>query len=163
MSAELEGFELGHGGGKTGTGEVGLEMRAVGEILHALDVTIQETAAEPASGETLATVKHGVEFLEDHLRRLYRLEENSGLMEIIVCVHPELAHEIERLGGEHDAIRAEAHRLVQTLEAGAPPSESALRSILAELRRLIAGIVQHEQHERGMLVDSINRDAGGEG
>jgi len=163
MSAELEGFSSNGFCSETSGPNLGSEVRAVGEILHALDVTIQETAAEPASGEGLVSVMHGAEFLEDHLRRLFRLEESAGLLDILVHVHPELAHEVDRLRAEHDAIRAEAHRLVQSLENSERPSDESLHAILAELRHLIVGILKHERHERVVLLDSLIRDNGGEG
>ncbi len=141
---------------------VGSEIKAVDEIIHALDVTLDETTVA-TSDETLTSVRHGAEFLEDHLRRLYRLEESGGLLEIIIFLHPELAHEVDRLHLEHDAIRAEAHRLVLALEDPVKPSEEALHAILGELRHLIANILSHERHERVVMIESINRDGGGEG
>jgi hypothetical protein len=73
------------------------ELKAVDEIIHALDVTLHETAGP----ETCTCIRHGVEFLEDHLRRLYRLEESEGLPEIILSVHPGLAAQAHRLQDEY--------------------------------------------------------------
>ena len=142
---------------------VASEIRAVDEIVHALAVTIRESAAEPPTPETVACVRHGAEFLEDHLRRLYRLEESNGLLDVIVQIHPELSHAVERLQEEHDAIRAAAHRLVLALENACQPSDAELHEILRQLRHLIAEILRHEHHEQIVLVESVNRDDGGEG
>lgn len=139
--------------------QVTSELKAVDEIVHALDVTIHE----PPCAETKRCMLHGVEFLEDHLRRLYGLEERGGLLEIVMFVHPELQAEVHRLHTEHDAIRAEAHRLVLELEHADAPTAESLHSLMRELRRLIAGILRHERHEREVLIDSINVDQGGEG
>lgn len=144
-------------------GHVASEVKAVDEIVHALDVTIRESVTGPASADTFTCVKHGAEFLEDHLRRLFRLEESHGLLEILLYIHPEFAHEIDRLQHEHDAIRAEAHRLVLQLENACDPTDSQLHDILEELRHLIGRILSHEHHEAAVLVESVNRDSGGEG
>ncbi len=141
---------------------VASELKAVDEIVHALDVTIRESAAEP-SPEAISCVKHGAEFLEDHLRRLFRLEENHGLLEILLHIHPEFAHEVDRLQHEHDAIRSEAHRLVLQLENACEPTDGELHDILEQLRHLISRILSHEHHETAVLIESVNRDGGGEG
>lgn len=150
--------------------QVGSEIRAVDEIVHALDVTIHATASslhgaspQAALPEVLSCVKHGAEFLEDHLRRLFRLEESSGLLEILVHIHPEFAHEVDRLHHEHEVIRAEAHRLVLELENACAPTDAELHNILEHLRHLIGRIVRHEHHETAVLIESVNRDGGGEG
>jgi hypothetical protein len=143
-------------------GYVASEIKAVDEIVHALDVTIRESAADP-SPESLSCVKHGAEFLENHLRRLFRLEENHGLLDILLHIHPEFAHEVDRLQHEHDAIRSEAHRLVLQLENACQPTDAELHDILEELRHLISKILNHEHHETAVLVESVNRDRGGEG
>lgn len=144
------------------TMHVASELKAVDEIVHALDTSIRESAAEP-SLESLSCVKHGAEFLEDHLRQLFRLEERSGLLEILLHIHPEFAHEVDRLHHEHDTIRAEAHRLVLQLENACQPSDAELHTILEQLRHLICKIVNHEHHETAVLIESVNRDGGGEG
>lgn len=144
-------------------GHVASEIKAVDEIVHALDVTLRESAAEPRTAETFSCVKHGAEFLEDHLRRLFRLEENHGLLDILLHIHPEFAHEVDRLQHEHDAIRSEAHRLVLQLENACEPTAAELHDILEQLRRLISKILNHEHHETAVLVESVNRDSGGEG
>jgi hypothetical protein len=141
---------------------VASELKAVDEIVHALDVTIRESAAEP-SPESISCVKHGAEFLEDHLRRLFGLEENHGLLEILLHIHPEFAHEVDRLQHEHDSIRGEAHRLVLQLENACEPTDVELHNILEQLRHLISRILHHEHHETAVLIESVNRDGGGEG
>jgi len=141
------------------TESVPSKQKAVDEIVHALDATI----CDPDGPETRSCIKHGVEFLEDHLRRLYGMEESGGLLDILIRVHPELASEVHRLQAEHDAIRAEAHRLVLALEDSNTPSDLSLQEIMRELRQLIAGILKHEHHERAVLIDSTNVDLGGEG
>ena len=138
---------------------VSSELRAVNDIVEALDVTIHEAE----SPETRTCITHGLEFLEDHLRRLYGIEEKSGLLDIIISVHPELSTEVHRLQVEHNAIRAEAHRLVLELENSNDPSSESLHQIMRGLRHLIADILKHEHHERTVLIDSINVDQGGEG
>jgi hypothetical protein len=143
--------------------QVGSEIKAVDEIVHALDVTIRATAPEAPLPEAFSCVKHGAEFLEDHLRRLYRLEESGGLLDLIILIHPELAHEVERLEHEHEAIRNEAHRLVLALENASQPTDAELHDILRQLRHLISGILRHEHHEQAILVESVNRVDGGEG
>ena len=144
------------------TGHVASEIRAVDEIVHALKVTIRETADEP-SPDSVNCVKHGAEFLEDHLRRLFRLEEDHGLLEILLHIHPEFAHEVDRLQREHEIIRSEAHRLVLQLENACQPSDTELHDVLEHMRGLISKIVNHEHHETAVLVESVNRDEGGEG
>jgi hypothetical protein len=143
--------------------QVGSENKAVDEIVHALDATLHEAADEHATSEVVSCVKHGAEFLEDHLRRLFRLEESVGLLEILLHIHPEFAHKIDRLQHEHDAIRAEAHRLVLQLENACQPTDSELHDILEHLHDLIGQIVTHEHHETAVLIESVNRDGGGEG
>ncbi len=107
-------------------------------------------------------VVHGVEYLETHLRRLYGIDECSGLLEIIVEVHPEFSHEAHRIQSERDAIRAEAHRLALALENPHSPTDESLHVLMKELRKLIASILLHEHHERAILIDSANVDRGGE-
>jgi hypothetical protein len=141
------------------TESVAAELHAVDEIVQALDVTLHETERP----DTPRCISHGVEFLEDHLQRLYGLEESSGLLAIILSVHPELSCEAQRLQAEHDTIRAEAHRLVLALEDSHAPSNDSLQNIMRELRMLIAHILSHEHHERVVLLDSANIDQGGEG
>lgn len=138
---------------------LGSEMRVVDEIVDALDLTIHE----PVGPDTRNCITHGLEFLEDHLRRLYGLEEKGNLLDIVVSVHPELATELHRLQTEHDAIRAEAHRLVLTLENKHNPSDASLQGIMRSLRHLIGEILKHEKHERTVLLDSTHLDCGGEG
>jgi hypothetical protein len=139
--------------------DVTSELKAVAEIVDALDVTAHESAGP----DTCSCIRHGLEFLEDHLRRLYGMEESSGLLDIIIGIHPELAREVHRLQAEHDAIRAEAHRLVLALENPSAPSDESLQAIVQELRKLIAGILNHERHERAVLIESTNSEQGGEG
>jgi hypothetical protein len=137
-----------------------LELEAVTEIVHALDVTIHE----PEGPETRDCILHGVEFLEDHLRRLYQMEESHGLLDIVIRLHPELAHEAHRLEAERACVQAAAHRLVQHLADAHNPSDESLHGLMRELRRLIAGILKHEHHERSALLDAVNLDrSGGEG
>jgi hypothetical protein len=138
---------------------LGSEMRVVDEIVDALDLTIHE----PVGPDTRTCVTHGLEFLEDHLRRLYGLEERGNLLDIVVSVHPELAAELHRLQAEHDAIRTEAHRLVMVLEDKHKPSDASLQGIMRGLRHLIGEILKHEKHERTVLLDSTHLDCGGEG
>jgi hypothetical protein len=52
---------------------------------------------------------------------------------------------------------------VLSLERSSRPSDESLHAIMRELRRLIAGILKHEHHERNVLFDSVNVDRGGEG
>ncbi|WP_254509342.1 hypothetical protein [Anatilimnocola floriformis] len=161
FGGSMQGF-AGSAQSFAGSNQVASEIRAVDEIVHALKVTMSETACQP-SLDSLNCVKHGAEFLEDHLRRLFRLEEDHGLLEILLYIHPEFAHEVVRLQQEHEVIRSEAHRLVLQLENACRPSDAELHDILEHLRLLIIKIVNHEHHETAVLVESVNRDEGGEG
>lgn len=140
------------------TNQIGSELIAVTDIVEALDVT----AHTVISADTRTCVTHGIEFLEDHLRRLYGLEEEHGLLQILLYVHPELQGEVQRLHAEHDRIRQHAHGLVQEMEHPHDVSEKSLHKIMRELRQLLHEILNHEHHETAVLLDSVNLDQGGE-
>lgn len=139
--------------------QVSSELRAVTEIVQALDLTMRDTENPRAR----TSIVHGLEFLEDHLQRLYGIEEHGGLLDILIILHPELQAEVHRLESEHHTICAEAHRLVAALCDSQAPSDECLQDIVRKLRHLVAGILRHEHHERLVLLDSINVVDGGEG
>ncbi len=140
------------------TRETITETHAVEGVVHELNVVLHR----PLGGDAHVHITQSVEFLEEHLRRLFKIEQNSGLLEIIVAIHPELTHEAHRIEAERDAILSEAHRLVLALEDRHSPSDHSLHALMKELRRLIANILQHEHHELRILIDSVNIDSGGE-
>ena len=140
-----------------------VENEALGHITRALEVVIAWAVKGADCSRKLSSVRFATELFQRQLERLFALEELDGYMEIVCQLQPELTDQVAVLKREHEQLREAVRKLALRLERASPTDLAKLDAICEDLRNVIHQILKHSRRENELLVESINRDTGGEG
>jgi hypothetical protein len=110
----------------------------------------------------LLSVRFFTELYHRHLERLFALEEVEGYMESAGRLNPRLNGQIDALHRQHDLFRTDVRRTGVRLELASPTNFAEFNATCADLRKTINQIFEHLRCEQELLVESLNRDTGGE-
>ena len=78
-----------------------------------------------------------------------------------MCV-AELTNQVEDLKREHEQFRVAVRKVVVRLDLASPARLAEFDTTCAELRNTINQILEHIRREQELLVESFDRDTGGE-
>jgi hypothetical protein len=140
-----------------------VESQALEHVTRALEVTLGWSVEGDGFSRKLSTVRFFTEMYQRHLERLFALEEIDGYMESTTRLNPELANQVEHLELEHNRIRAAVRRSVVRIDLASTHKPAEFEKTCEKLRTTINQVLEHLRRERELLVESFNRDTGGEG
>jgi hypothetical protein len=139
-----------------------VESQALEHITRALEVMIGWAVDGDGYGRKLSSVRFFTELYQRHLERLFALEEIDGYMEGISRLNPELAVQVDDLKREHEQFRAAVRKMVVRIDLASPTNLPEFDATCDELRKTINQVLDHLRREQELLVESIQRDTGGE-
>jgi hypothetical protein len=139
-----------------------VESQALEHITRALEATIGWAVDGTAFFRKLSSVRYFTELYQRHLERLFALEEIDGYMESVSRLNPELTNQVDELKREHEQFRAAVRKIVVRLDLASPTHLAEIEATCAELRKTINQILEHLRREQELLVESFQRDTGGE-
>jgi chromosome segregation ATPase len=139
-----------------------VESLALEHVTRALEVMLGWGVDGNGFSRKLSSVRFFTELYQRHLERLFALEEIDGYMESILRLKPELTNQVEGLKREHEQFRAAVRKVVVRLDLASPARLAEFDTTCAELRNTINQILEHIRREQELLVESLDRDTGGE-
>jgi hypothetical protein len=139
-----------------------VESQALEHVTRALEVMIGWAVDGDGYGRKLSSVRFFTELYQRHLERLFALEEIDGYMEGISRLNPELAVQVDDLKREHEQFRAAVRKMVVRIDLASPTNLPEFDATCDELRKTINQVLDHLRREQELLVESIQRDTGGE-
>src|SRR5687767_11584812 len=139
-----------------------VESQALEHITRALETTIEWAVDGADFFRKLSSVRFFTELYQRHLERLFALEEVDGYMEGVARLNPGLRNQVDNLQREHEQYRAAVRKIVVRLDLVAPNQLTEIEATCVELRKTINEILEHLRREQDLLVESFNRDTGGE-
>jgi len=140
-----------------------VENKALGYETRALEVAIAWAVKGGDCSRKLSSVRFATDMFQRHLERVFSLEELDGYMEVVCELQPELTDQVAVLKREHDQFREAVRKLVRRLERTSPSDVVRFDAICSDLRNVIRQILEHSRRENELLVESTDRDTGGEG
>lgn len=140
-----------------------VESQALEHVTRALEVMLGWNVNGDDFSRKLSSVRFFTELYQRHLERLFALEEVDGYMEFISRDHPELANRLEQLKEEHQQFRAAVRKSVVRIDLASPVQLAEFDATCKQLRKTINQVLEHLRRESDLLVESFNRDTGGEG
>lgn len=140
-----------------------LESKALEHVTRALEEILGWTVEGDGFSRKLSSVRFFTELYQRHLERLFSLEEIDGYMEGILSFKPELAHQVDELKQEHEQFRAAVRRSVVRIDLASQTRLAQFDATCEKLRVTINQVLEHLRRENEMLVESMQRDTGGEG
>ena len=143
--------------------QTNVESQALEHVTRALEGVLAWTVADEGYARKLSSVRFFTELYQRHLERLFAWEEIDGYMESISRLNPELANQVDRLKLEHEQLRTAVRESVVRIDLASPTQLAEFNATCDQLRKTINAVLEHLRRERELLVDSFNRDTGGEG
>ena len=140
-----------------------VESQALEHITQALEVMIGWAVDVGGYGRKLSSVRFFTVLYQQHLERLFALEEIDGYMESVSRFNPELTSRVEELKRDHEQLRAAVRRIVVRLDLASPTNLPEFDATCFEVRTIINHVLDHLRHEQDLLVEAFNQDSGGEG
>lgn len=140
-----------------------VESQALEYVTRALEVTLGWSVDCQGFSRKLSSARFLTESYQRHLERLFALEEINGFMESISRLNPELANQVDHLEQEHEKFRAAIRESVIQIDLASSSHLAEFDSTCAELRITINKVLEHLRRERELLVESFNRETGGQG
>ena len=139
-----------------------VESQALEHITRALEVMIGWAIDGGGYGRKLSSVRFFTVQYQQHLERLFALEEIDGYMESVSRVKPELTGQIDSLKREHELLRAAVRKIVVRLDLATSTNLAEFDATCFELRTTINDVLEHLRLEQELLVEAFQRDTGGE-
>ena len=139
-----------------------VESRALEHVTRALEVMLGWDVDPDGFTRKLLSVRFFTELYHRHLERLLALEEVDGYMESVARLNPSLNGRVESLHRQHEAFRIAIRKIGVRLDLASPTHFAEFEATCAELRKTINQILEHLRREHELLVESFNRDTGGE-
>jgi hypothetical protein len=140
-----------------------VESQALEHVTRALEAILNWTVAEEGFPRKLSSVRFFTELYQRHLERLFALEEIDGYMESVSRLNPELASQVDVLRKEHEPFRAALRESVLRLDLALPTQVVDFERTCAVLQDTMSQVLEHLHRESGLLIESFDRDTGGEG
>lgn len=140
-----------------------VETEALEHFTRALEVAMAWVVKGDDVSRKLSSVRFATELFQRHMERLFSLEEVDGYMERVCRLHPEWTQQVADMRREHEQYRSVVRKLVVRLDRASPTDGGNLMTICDDLKEVIQRILQHNRHESEMLVESMQRDTGGQG
>ena len=139
-----------------------VESQALEHITRALEVMIGWAVDSGGYNRKLASVRFFTVQFQQHLERLFALEEIDGYMESVSRFNPELTNRIDDLKRDHDQLRAAVRKIVVRLDLASSTNLPEFDATCFEIRTTINQVLEHLRREQDLLVEAFNRDRGGE-
>ena len=139
-----------------------VESQALEHVTRALEVMLGWDVDPDAFTRKLLSVRFFTELYHRHLERLFALEEEDGYMESVARLNPRLSGEIDSLHRQHEVFRVAIRKIGVRLDLASPENFAEFEETCAVLRKAINQILEHLRREQELLVESFNRDTGGE-
>jgi hypothetical protein len=140
-----------------------VESQGLEHITRALQVMLGWTVQDDGFSRKLSGMRFFTELYQRHLERLFSLEEIDGYMDGISRLNPELASHVDHLKAEHEQFRAAVRESVVRIDLASPTQVAEFEATCKQLQKTINQVLEHLHRERELLVESVNRDTGGEG
>jgi hypothetical protein len=140
-----------------------VEGQALEHITLALEVMIGWAAGGGGYARKLSSVRFFTVLYQQHLERLFALEEIDGYMDSISKFNPALASQVKDLKKDHEQLRAAVRRIVVRLDLASPTNLPEFDATCFKVRTTINQVLEHLRREQDLLVETFNRDPGGEG
>jgi hypothetical protein len=140
-----------------------VESQALEHVTRALEVMLGWNVEGDGFARKLSSVRFFTELYQRHLERLFALEEIDGYMESISQLNPELADQVDRLKLEHEQFRAAVRKTVVRVDLASANDLANFDATCDGLRKTINEVLEHLRRESELLVESFNRDTGGQG
>ena len=138
------------------------ESQALEHVTRALEVMVGWAVDGDGFSRKLSSVRFFTELYQRHLERLFALEEIDGYMESVSRLHPELTGQVDNLKQEHERFRAAVRKIVVRIDLASPANLPEFDATCDELRKTINQVLEHLRREQELLVETFNRDTGGE-
>lgn len=140
-----------------------VETAALEHSTRALEVAISWVVKGDDVSRKLSSVRFATERFQRHMERLFSLEEVDGYMERVCRLHPEWLPQVADMRRDHEQFRAVVRKVAVRLERASTADGQYLTMIGDDLKQVIQQILQHNDRESDMLVESMLRDTGGQG
>ena len=140
-----------------------VERLALEHVTRALEVMLSWTVEGEGFSRKLSSLRFFTDLYQRHLERLFALEEIDGFMESVSRLNPELKSQVDDLKREHEEFRAAVRASVVRIDRALPTQIAEFNATCDELRGTMDQVIEHLHRESELLVESINRDTGGEG
>jgi hypothetical protein len=139
-----------------------VESQALEHVTQALEVMIGWAVDGGGYDRKLSSVRFFTMLYQQHLERLFALEEIDGYMGSISRFNPQLTSQVDDLKRDHELLRAAIRKIVVRLDLASPTNLSEFDATCFELRTTINQVLEHLRREQDLLVEAFNRDTGGE-
>lgn len=139
-----------------------VESRALEHVTRALELMLIWNVDRDSFTRKLFGVRFFTELYHRHLERLFALEEVDGYMDCVASSSPRMCGAIDYLRQQHEQFRCAIRRIGVRLELASPNDFEEFNKICTELRNVVNQILEHLRQEQDLLVESLNRDTGGE-
>jgi hypothetical protein len=139
-----------------------VESQALEHITRALEVMIGWAVDGGGYGRKLSSVRFFTVQYQQHLERLFALEEIDGYMESVSRLNPELSNQVDDLKRDHEQLRAAVRKIVVRLDLASPTNLPEFDATCFEVRITINDVLEHLHREQELLVEAFQRDTGGE-
>ena len=140
-----------------------VESQALEHVTRALEGMLRWNVDGEGYGRKLSSVRFFTELYQRHLERLFALEEIDGYMESVSRQNSELASQVDHLKREHEKFRTAIRKSVIRIDLASMSDLAQFEQTCDGLRTTINQVLEHLRRESELLVESLNRDTGGQG
>jgi hypothetical protein len=138
-----------------------VEATVLKHLTEGLRATIGWQVQSNDCSRKLSTLRFNVWSFQQHLERLFTLEEYGGYMAIEIRKSPRLIKAVDELKVGHEMFRTGIRRIVHRLEQISGTDGVALNTLGDELSVLLQQLDEHNRKEVDLIQESFERDQGG--
>lgn len=143
--------------------QTSVETKLLTHLMDGLKVTmVWKLHDDDGLSRKLSTLRFIGQSFQRHLEHLLTLEEHGGYMETVTETSPHQGKAVEALRQEHDGFRSTTAKILFRLER-MPADVLVLNRLCEEWRGLLDKIQKHNKKEIDLLLESLEREVGGEG
>ncbi len=143
--------------------QIKVESQALEHVTRALEATLLWSINGAGFSRKLSSVRFLTDSYQRHVERLFALEEIDGFMESISRLNPELASQVDELRIEHERFRAAIRESVVRIDLASSNQLAEFDATCEQLRITINQVLEHLRREDDLLMESFQRDTGGQG
>ncbi|MFO0926243.1 MAG: hemerythrin domain-containing protein [Gemmataceae bacterium] len=131
------------------------------QVMEGVRISTGWQVAGADASRKLSTLRFITGSFQRHLERLLALEEYDGYMDVVSNRSAKLGRMTATLRSEHDTLRGEVRRVVQSLERLPATDLTALDRTCDELLALVGRVETHNTKEIDLLQEAFGQEEGG--
>jgi hypothetical protein len=140
-----------------------VEHKILEHVKAALRLTLDWNVPAVGLPRKLSSVRFTFQSFERHLRRLMKLEESGGYMNIVGEHKPNMQDQAESLLGDHEFFRTALSAIAPSIDNLADDDQAPFQDVCRQIGGLLDRVDAHDRKEVELLQEALLCDECGEG